>query len=353
MPTPFKGEKKDTPSFDLVRASVNLTVASILISSATSLKLPLSTTYVTFMVAMGTSLADRAWGRESAVYRITGVMTVIAGWFFTAFMAFFAAFIIAMILHFGGFVAMLILLVLVAFAIIKSFFMHKKKMKEEQGAIQAEEFILDENIVKQCINNVNKTLFSVINIYNKSVAGLTLEDRKLLKQVDKEVNQLNVDAKQLKYNVYNVLKRLQADSIETGHYYVQIIDYLREIAHSLTFITGPSFQHIDNNHKGLLKVQNLELIEISGKISELFGFIMEMIKDNDYTGVPDAIRKQQNILEMLNEARKKQIKRIKQNEVGTRNSVLYLAILNEGKNIMLHTVNLLKAQRDFILNNLE
>jgi Na+/phosphate symporter len=248
---------------------------------------------------------------------------------------------------------MLILLVLVAFAIIKSFFMHKKKMKEEQGAIQAEEFILDENIVKQCINNVNKTLFSVINIYNKSVAGLTLEDRKLLKQVDKEVNQLNVDAKQLKYNVYNVLKRLQADSIETGHYYVQIIDYLREIAHSLTFITGPSFQHIDNNHKGLLKVQNLELIEISGKISELFGFIMEMIKDNDYTGVPDAIRKQQNILEMLNEARKKQIKRIKQNEVGTRNSVLYLAILNEGKNIMLHTVNLLKAQRDFILNNLE
>lgn len=349
----IKGDKKDAPSFDLIRASVNLTVASILISSATSLKLPLSTTYVTFMVAMGSSLADRAWGRESAVYRITGVITVIAGWFFTAFMAFFAAFIIAMVLHFGGIVGMVIVIALVVFALVKSFLHHRKKQKEEEVAASTEEFILDENIVKQCIKNVNKTLFEVISIYNKSVTGLTLEDRKMLKQVDKDVHQLNVDAKQLKYNVYNILKRLQADSIETGHYYVQVIDYLREIAHSLTFITGPSFQHIDNNHKGLLKVQNQELTEISSKISEFFEQIMEMIRENDYTGVPDTIRLQQSILDMLNEARKKQIKRIKQNEVGTRNSVLYLAIINEAKNIMLHTVNLLKAQRDFILNNLE
>ena len=224
---------------------------------------------------------------------------------------------------------------------------------EEEAKTISDEIILEENIVKQCISNVNKSLFAVVSIYNKTIAGLTLEDRKLLKQVDKEVYQLNVDAKQLKYNVYNVLKRLQADSVETGHYYVQIIDYLREIAHSLTFITGPSFQHIDNNHKGLLKAQNQELIEISSKISELFEFIMRMIKENDYTGVPDAIRLQQDILDMLNEGRKKQIKRIKQNEVGTRNSVLYLAIINEGKNVMLHTINLLKAQRDFILNNVE
>ncbi|HPE17400.1 MAG TPA: inorganic phosphate transporter [Tenuifilaceae bacterium] len=346
--------KSDSPSFDLVRASVNLTVASILISSATSLKLPLSTTYVTFMVAMGSSLADRAWGRESAVYRITGVITVIAGWFFTAFSAFFAAFIIAIVLHYGGVTGMAILLVLVVFALIKSFLIHKKKSKaEEKSTGVTEEVLLDENIVKQCIKNVNETLSEVINIYNKSVTGLTLEDRKLLKQVDKEVHQLNVDAKDLKYNVYNVLKRLQADSVETGHYYVQVIDYLREIAHSLTFITGPSFQHIDNNHKGLLKAQNQELIEISAKISELFAEIMDMIKQNDYTNVPEAIEKQQVILNLLNDSRKKQIKRIKQNEVGTRNSVLFLAILNEGKNIMLHTINLLKAQRDFILNNLE
>ena len=338
-------QKVDSPSFDLVRASVNLTVASILISSATSLKLPLS---------MGSSLADRAWGRESAVYRITGVITVIAGWFFTAFSAFFAAFLIAMVLHFGGVTGMIILLALVVVILFRSFVIHKRKSKEqEKSAGTSDEIISDENIVKQCITNVNKTLSDVISIYNKSVTGLTLEDRKLLKQVDKEVHQLNSDAKDLKYNVYNVLKRLQADSVETGHYYVQIIDYLREIAHSLTFITGPSYQHIDNNHKGLLKCQNQELIDISAKISELFQLIMDMIKQNDYTNVPTAIEKQQVILNMLNDSRKKQIKRIKQNEVGTRNSVLFLAIHNEAKNIMLHTINLLKAQRDFILNNLE
>jgi phosphate/sulfate permease len=349
----YKGNPKDAPSFDLVRASVNLTVASILISSATSLKLPLSTTYVTFMVAMGTSLADRAWGRDSAVYRITGVLTVIAGWFFTAFIAFTAAFLIALALHFGGAFAMFALVGIAGFIIYKSFKLHKKKLKEQEAQLLAEDLVRDENIIKQCIKEVNKSLFDILTTFNKTINGLSTEDRKLLKQVDKEVERLNVDSKKLKYNVYNVVKKLQEDSIETGHYYVQVIDYLREIAHSLTFITGPSLEHIDNNHKGFTKAQNQELMEISEKNSQLFGVIIEMIRDNDYTDVTEAIKMQQKILNMLNEARKKQIKRIRMNEVGTRNSVLYLGIINEGKNIMLHTVNLLKAQRDFILNNIE
>jgi Na+/phosphate symporter len=305
------------------------------------------------MVAMGTSLADRAWGRDSAVYRITGVLTVIAGWFFTAFIAFTAAFLIALALHFGGAFAMFALVGIAGFIIYKSFKLHKKKLKEQEAQLLAEDLVRDENIIKQCIKEVNKSLFDILTTFNKTINGLSTEDRKLLKQVDKEVERLNVDSKKLKYNVYNVVKKLQEDSIETGHYYVQVIDYLREIAHSLTFITGPSLEHIDNNHKGFTKAQNQELMEISEKNSQLFGVIIEMIRDNDYTDVTEAIKMQQKILNMLNEARKKQIKRIRMNEVGTRNSVLYLGIINEGKNIMLHTVNLLKAQRDFILNNIE
>lgn len=347
----YKGNPADAPSFDLLRASVNLTVASILISSATSLKLPLSTTYVTFMVAMGSSLSDRAWGRDSAVYRITGVMTVIAGWFFTAIVAFTVAFLIAMALRYGGTFAMFGLLAVSAFIIYKSFRYHKKKTKELESQLIADELVKDENIIKQCVKEVNKSLFDVLTTFNKTITGLAMEDRKMLKQVDKDVEKLNVDAKKLKYNVYNVLKKLQEDSIETGHYYVQVIDYLREIAHSLTFVTGPSFQHIDNNHKGFLKVQNQELLEINEKISEFFNVIIGIIRDNDYTDVSEAIKLQHQILDMLNDARKKQIRRIKANEVGTRNSVLYLAIINEGKNIMLQTINLLKSQRDFILNN--
>ncbi|MBN1990306.1 MAG: inorganic phosphate transporter [Bacteroidales bacterium] len=353
---PTKGTSKkvaDAPSFDLIRASVNLTVASILISSATSLKLPLSTTYVTFMVAMGSSLADKAWGRESAVYRITGVLTVIAGWFFTAFIAFTVAFLIAGILYYGGVFAVVIMILVAVTLIIKSYLTHKKKEQLKASERALEEIAMDDSLIQKCTLDVNKSLNDILRIYNQTVTGLTLEDRKLLKQLDRDVEDLNVEAKKLKYNVYSVLKGLQADTIETGHYYVQVIDYLREIAHSLTFVTGPSFEHIDNNHKGFTKSQNQELIEISNMISKLFELIMVMVKDNDYTAVPEAIKMQQAVLEMLNDARKKQIKRIKQNEAGTRNSVLYLAIINETKNIMLHTVNLLKAQRDFILNNVD
>lgn len=341
----------DAPAFDLIRASVNLVVSSILISSATSLKLPLSTTYVTFMVAMGTSLSDKAWGRESAVYRITGVLTVISGWFFTAFVTFTMAFIMAAALYYGKTPALIILVAIAVGLLIKSHLLHKKKV--EAAKVEDETLATDDSIVKKCTKEVTKSLKDVLKTFTKTVEGLTNEDRKTLKQVNKDVEELNAEAKKLKYNVYTVLKKLEADSIETGHYYIQVIDYLREIAHSLTFVVSPSLQHIENQHKGLTKAQAAELKQISDDISVFFDDIMKMIKENDYTGVPDAIKKQQDILEIVNDARKKQVKRIKQSETGTRNSVLYLGLLNEIKNIMLHTVNLMKAQRDFILNNID
>jgi len=339
----------DAPAFDLVRASVNLVVSSILISFATSLKLPLSTTYVTFMVAMGSSLSDKAWGRESAVYRITGVLTVISGWFFTAFVTFTMAFIIAAALFYGKVPALIVILAVAVGLVIKTNLIHKRKVEKEK--VDTVDYSAEGSIVIKCNRDVNKSLKDILRIYTRTIEGLTSENRKLLKQVNQEVEELNLEAKKMKYNVYQVLKQLEADSIETGHYYIQVIDYLREIAHSLTFVTTPSLQHIENQHKGLTKTQTEEMRMISSEISIFFDDIFKMIKENDYTDVPDVIKKQQAILELLNDNRKKQVKRIKQNETGTRNSVLYLGLLNEIKNIMLHTINLLKAQRDFILNN--
>jgi len=346
---PKYNSPKGTPAFDLVRASVNLVMASILISSATALKLPLSTTYVTFMVAMGTSLSDKAWGRESAVYRITGVITVIAGWFFTALITFTIAFGIATALYFGKAPTLIFILAIAIGLLVKSHIIHRKKTKKEQ-----EEEVIDEiSIVNRCTNDLGKYLKQSIKVYNRTIDGLTTENRKLLKEVNEEVEELNMEAKKMKYNVYNVLKQLEADSIETGHYYVQVIDYLRELAHSLEFVSQPSLQHIENQHKGLTREQSTELKDLSNKLSELFDDILFMIKQNDYTQVPDAIKKQLDILEELNKIRRKQVKRIKQGETGTRNSVLYLGLLNEIKNMLLHTINILKAQRDFILNNIE
>ena len=346
---PRYSNPKDAPSFDLVRASVNLVMASILISSATALKLPLSTTYVTFMVAMGTSLSDKAWGRESAVYRITGVITVIAGWFFTAFVTFTIAFGIATALYFGKAPALIILLAIAIGLLIKSHLLHKKKTKQ----LTDEEIVDEVSIVNRCTNELRKYLKQSIKVFNRTIDGLTTENRRQLKEVNEEVEALNMEAKKLKYNVYYVLKQLEADSIETGHYYVQVIDYLRELAHSLEFVSRPSLQHVENQHKGLTREQAAELKDLSNQLSDLFDDILEMIKQNDYTRVPDAIKKQQDILEDLNKIRKKQVKRIKQGETGTRNSVLYLGLLNEIKNLLLHTINILKAQRDFILNNIE
>ena len=341
--------KKDAPSFDLVRASVNLTVASILISMATSMKLPLSTTYVTFMVAMGSSLADKAWGRESAVYRITGVITVIGGWFLTAFVAFTISFIIAIVISWGGAIAIVAFIILALFIVFRTHILFKKKEAEDKKVkMLADEELHADNIMSKCSLEVRNMLKAVVEVFNDTVVGLTHEDRKLLKNVSKKVDELNVDAKYLKSNVHNTLLKLKEEEGETGHYYVQVIDYLREMAHALTFISYPAYDHIDNNHKPLVASQVEELDELKEKVTDLFESLIETIEKNEFGNIPTLIEKQQDILDILKSCRKKQIKRIKANETGTRNSVLYLGILNEIKNFLLQSINLVKAQRDFV-----
>ena len=340
--------QSDAPSFDMVRASVNLTVASILISFATSMKLPLSTTYVTFMVAMGTSLADKAWGRESAVYRITGVVTVIGGWFMTAITAFTVAFIIALIISWGGIIAIAVLILIALYTVIRTHTsFHKKQAKNAAKRLDDDELHAD-NITTKCSLEVRRMLKSVSKVFNEIIVGLTQENRKSLKNVCREVEDLNTDAKQLKNNVHNTLLKLQEEEGETGHYYVQVIDYLREMAHALSFISNPSYDHVDNNHKPLLKIQIDELNEYKNDVTDLFEKIILTIEKNEFSNIPSLIEKQQAILDTIKSGRKSQIKRIKNDEAGTRNSILYLGILNELKNFLLQSINLIKSQRDFV-----
>ncbi|MFP4019291.1 MAG: inorganic phosphate transporter, partial [Bacteroidales bacterium] len=345
-------KKDDKAYFDLVRASVNLTVASILISFATSLKLPLSTTYVTFMVAMGTSLSDRAWGRESAVYRITGVFTVIGGWFLTALIAFTAAFVVANIITHGGPIGIIIVLIIAVAFLIRTHSIHKKregKVKEFEDI--AAEDIEGDNIMKKCSNEINNMLETVINIFNETIIGVSEEDRKRLRNINKKVEQLNYDAKTIKNNVHHTLVKLEEDEIETGHYYVQVTDYLREMAHALSFIAGPSYDHVANQHRGLTKEQIDELKEIKKEMTLLFTNTMHIIENNAFEEIKELVLdQQQKVLQTIDESRKNQIKRIKKKTSGTKNSILYLQLLNEMKNFTLHTGNLLKAQRDFITN---
>jgi phosphate/sulfate permease len=345
-----KDKKEEKAYFDLVRASVNLTVASIIISFATSLKLPLSTTYVTFMVAMGTSLSDRAWGRESAVYRITGVMTVIGGWFFTALVAFTVAFLIANLISWGGAYAVIALVILALVFLIKTHQVHKKRedKKQKLQTYSTEEFE-DGNILRKCSTEIKETLELIVKIFNQTIEGVAHEDRKGLKKITQKVDQLNTDAKNIKNNVHHVLDKLQEDDIETGHYYVQVTDYLREMAHSLSFIAHPSHDHIANQHKSFNNEQIKELLNLNKEITLLFTNAIHIINTEEYKDLPKTVfDQQQKVLGAIASCRKAQIKRIKKKKTGTKNSILYLQLLNEIKNFSLHTGNLIKSQRDFI-----
>jgi len=345
-------KKKEGISFDLVRASVNLVVASALIALGTSLKLPLSTTYVTFMVAMGTSLADRAWGRDSAVYRISGVITVIGGWFFTAFSAFTAAFVMAYLIHLGGIFTIVGLLLLVVFLIFKSYAIHKKRETEKVILQEAELVGVEvngENILSSCNDNIIRTITKVSELYNKSINGLIGFKRKSLVKSLEEVEKLNKNTKQLKSSLPQIITKLQEDDIETGHYYVQVLDYLKEIVNSITYISNPIFDYVDNGHKPLQDDQAIELKGLKESILRFFNSSILVFKEKGYLNIESLLIEQHELLESVTKLSKRQLKRIKNQESGTKNSTLYLNILSETKSLLLFTINLVKAQRDFLI----
>jgi hypothetical protein len=341
-------KKKNKASFDLIRASVNLTVAALLISTATSLKLPLSTTYVTFMVAMGSSLSDRAWGRESAVYRITGVLTVIAGWFMTALIAFCVAAVVGLLLMWGGKIAIAGLLILCVFLLIQSSLLHKRRAKKHHD----EELCLDVekgSVADQCKEEVFNVFEQISRIYSQTLKGLAMEDRKKLKKLSKEAKELYEKEKERRsYEMLPTLDRLQEDAVDTGHYYVQVLDYLYEITKSLMFITKAGFEYIDNNHTGLSAKQVSDLEDLNKAVSMVFGSIVEMLRTSDFSNFEQILARRDTLFDLFADNIKSQIKRVKSHESSMRNSILYLDIVSETKTMMLQSRNMMRAQRLFL-----
>ena len=342
-----KENGEEIPAFDLIRASVNLVVASILISFATSLKLPLSTTYVTFMVAMGSSLSDRAWGRESAVYRITGVFSVIGGWFLTAFSAFSIAFIVAFILYYGGFIAVFVLIALAIFLISRTHLIHKKIAAAAIDEDQDVSTISETNIADKSSKTIIKNLKKVAIEYEMTIKGLEKEDVKLLKQSGKEISKITAKTKHLKDNINVIIDKLKEDSENTAYYFVEVLDYMREMLHSISFVNGPAYEHVDNNHKPLIDAQLAELKTFHTGLKQLIEKITDAMDSGDYSELDAILDIQSELMKYVQKISKAQIKRLKEGTVGTKNSILYLNIVNESKNLILQVVNLFKSQRDF------
>lgn len=339
-------ELENKASFDLIRASVNLTVSAMLISLGTSLKLPLSTTFVTFMVAMGSSFADRAWGRESAVYRINGVLTVVAGWFLTALLAFTAAMIVAFFLMWGGKIAIAIMLVLVIFLLSRSGKLHSKrksKVEQHQQILSSKD-----QLITSCNKDVHLVLDKTLWILKKVIDGLNNENRKVARKAMNESIELYEKFKDKRdYEVVPTLESIQINALDLEQEYVQLVDYSYELTKSLKAISESTFNYINNNHSAFSKDQIDDLKLIYNTLSDVYSGYTIMEESGDYSMFHKVTSLRDFILELNPKLTKRQIKRVKEGVSSTRNSILFLNLVNESKIVTLQSGNLMKSHRNF------
>lgn len=333
--------------YDMIRATVNLTTSAMLIAIATSLKLPLSTTYVCFMVAMGSSLADRAWGRESAVYRISGVMTVVAGWFITALGGFLIAFVVGLSLIYGGTIAFVVVTLLCGYMLIHSNFIKKSKPSTTAVASNAD-LRSNEDIIASLREEVCRTMECATKIYDRTLIAVFKENRKVLRDMVKDSNDLFYQSRERKYTLLPTLRKLQSGDVNTAHYYVQVVDYLNEMTKALMHITRPAFEHIDNNHEGLSKEQAKDLMSINDDVEAIYRHINQMLRDGDFSEIEMVLALRDQLFESIADAIKSELTRINEARSNTKASMLYLTILTETKNMVLQSRNLLKSQQYFL-----
>ena len=338
----YEDVEKNGAPYDKIRAVVNLTTAALLISVGTSLKLPLSTTYVCFMVAMGSSLADKAWGRESAVYRITGVMTVVMGWFVTGIGAFIIAIVVGLLLIWGGTPAFIVVTIACAYMLIKSNFKSSKKSDSMP------EVVTENNQVDNVIGEVCSMMKVSTQIYDRTLVAVLKEDRKALKELVRESKEMYDESHKIKYSLMPALRKMKGSGLELSLYYIQVVDYLNEMAKALVHITKPAFEHIDNNHKGLSQEQTDDLMHINDDVAEIYGNINRMITTNDFSDIDTVLMMRDALFERIALTTKSELKRINAGEGNTKASMFYLTVMSETKAMVLQARNLLKAQRYFL-----
>lgn len=345
-----KDKTVELPAFDLVRASVNLIMASVLISVATSMKLPLSTTYVTFMVAMGTSLADRAWGRESAVYRVAGVLNVIGGWFLTAISAFIAAGIVAYLINWN-LVMIPILLLLVAFLIVRNSIIHSKKKKEIQRKTFTErsELISINGVIEESADHISEVASRINKLYTHVFENLANQDLNKLRKTDKHVNKLNDEIDDLKDNVFYFIKSLEESSVEASKFYILVLGYLQDASQSISYISRASFKHVNNNHKNLKKGQLKDLKDINIQLNSILTAISDVFKSRKFDQLNTVLIDKRTLLKSVSDSIEKQVDRIRTVETSPKNSTLYFSILLETKDLLKALTNLLETYEEFFL----
>jgi phosphate/sulfate permease len=344
---------KALPAFDMIRASINLAVAGILISIATSMKLPLSTTYVTFMVAMGTSLADRAWGRESAVYRVAGVLNVIGGWFFTAFSAFTFAGILTYIIYMGRGAAVAILLLFAAVLVVRNYLSHKKKSnaQSDHTSLKKSASHTVQEIIEESADNVAKSMYRTTRIFNGVVDGLSNQDASALKKMRKRIGTFEEEVESLRNHLFYFIKNLDETSVRGSNFYIMVLANLTDVVQSLEFIAKKSYKHIDNNHKPLSKSQISDLNEIQSMFNGILVSVEQAFTAQNFSDLSTCLEKENSILALISEKIDVQIARTRKEEVSPKNTALYFNLLLETKDLVKAVMRLVEEYHNSSSNS--
>lgn len=342
-PLPRKKKEKNKPAFDLLRASVNLVVSSALIALGTSLKLPLSTTYVTFMVAMSTSLSDGAWDRESAVFRITGVFSVIGGWFFTAISAFMLAFILASLFYYGGIIAIFVMISVAVFMAYRTHRIHLKKEETGKASKAEEESVSPDNVNEFCIKNAQEVFAKVNTYYNQIIVGTENTAISELREIRRNIALLQKKARTQRKIVSQLLKRTLEQDAEQGYYAIRTQDNLLEIINCIGIIADASYNHLANHHKPLNELQHSDLRAINEKLALMMNGITKVVAPIDNASFVDIEQLKTTTESVIETSSKNEVKRIREEMTGNQSSIMFMSILQETRNVVHFSTQVMKS----------
>ena len=341
-------DDRDEAAFDLLRASVNLMVASILISYATSLKMPLSTTYVSFMVAMGTSLSDRAWGRESAVYRVAGVVNVIGGWLMTALIAFLASAIFGVIIYYGGFNAIIGLTVLAVVVLVRSHVSFKRQSKEEAESKDLYAKAVDiENVIDESKINTAKNLDVIRKTTSLSLKSMLGENRDIMLRSFKQLEKLHARNDKLQGKIIKYIKKMEPGQVNAGRLYILVFDLMQDLSQSANLLSSTCTNHLINHHE----IPNREyldiLMELDRKLDNYLQRLVNAVESLQFHDYELLVKERNKLIDFVNEKIDIQINHLQHEEVSSRNGLLQTRILLETKDIVEVSAKVLDVYVDY------
>jgi phosphate/sulfate permease len=343
-------------AFDMVRAAVNLVLSGLLIIIGTTMKLPLSTTYVTFIVAMGSSLADRAWGRESAVYRITGMLSVIGGWFITAFVAFTICALVTAIMFYTSFVGMFVFICVAVFLLIRSNIKYSKKEKAEQQDDTFKRMMASKDkaeVLSLLRLHVKETLTDYINYteqaYMQVTDGFINEDLKQLKKVMSSTDDQKKMLKKRRRKEILGLRRIPIPiAIEKNTWFHLGSNSCEQMLYCLKRICEPCKEHVDNNFNPISKDCIAEFLPIREELCQLMDRTQTVIENNNYAEADDILVKGDALKNKISALRKQQMNRMQEaDSTSLKASMVYLNILQESQELVSIWRHLLRASRFF------